>query len=303
MQNFNLEVQENQSRQRMDKFLVGALGKKYSRTFIRKLIDDERVLLNDELINAHHLVCAGDRVSVTIPEPEPLELLAQNLHLDILHEDPDVIVINKPYGLSVHPSGRKLKDTLVNGLLWHCRDLSGIGGVLRPGIVHRLDKDTTGILVAAKNDKAHINLSNQFKNRRVKRAYIALVRGIVQLDNGILDAPIARHSKDATKMAVSFVGDKKKTALTHYRVLRRFKDFTELELSLQTGRTHQIRVHTAHMGHPVLGDTLYGSGKGIARQALHAKTLGFFHPSTGKFMEFDSEIPGDMTELIRRGHI
>ncbi|MDP8298880.1 MAG: RluA family pseudouridine synthase, partial [Candidatus Tantalella remota] len=212
-------------------------------------------------------------------------------------------VINKRPGISAHPSGKDLTGTLVNALLYHCKDLSGIGGVYRPGIVHGLDKDTSGLLVVAKNDTAHKNLSGQFKNRTVKRKYIALVRGSVQLDNGRIDLPIARRKKDITKMGISFVDEKKKNAVTNYKVLRRFKDFTMLELSLETGRTHQIRVHLSHIGYPVLGDKMYGASRGLERHALHAKTLGFFHPSTMKLMEFDSEIPEDIERLINKGKL
>ncbi|MBL7158281.1 MAG: RluA family pseudouridine synthase [Candidatus Omnitrophica bacterium] len=303
MQNFNLKATKDDSKERLDKFLVDALGRKYSRTFVQKLIEGKNILVNNEPTSAHHRLSSGEEVRVKIPDPVKLKLEAEEMSLRVVYEDRDVIVINKPAGLSVHPSGKNLRHTLVNGLLAHCRDLSGIGGVLRPGIVHRLDKDTTGLLVVAKNDAAHINLSNQFKKRKVKRIYIALARGVVQLDNGIVDLPLKRHVRDVTKMAVSFVGDDKKKAVTLYKVIKRFKQFTELELSLQTGRTHQIRVHMAYIGHPLLGDRVYGAAKGMPRQALHAKTLGFFHPVMRKFLEFNSEIPDDMRELIERGII
>lgn len=289
--------------ERLDRFLVEALGKKFSRTFIKKLIDEENILVNGQSENAHHKVAEGEVVKVIIPEPKALEMKAEDIKLDIVYEDKDLLVLNKVPGISVHPVGSKLEGTLVNALLHHCKDLSGIGGVLRPGIVHRLDKDTSGLMVVAKSDRAHVNLSGQFRNRTTKRKYIALVKGIVQLDNGRIELPIARRKKDITKMGVSFVDEKKKNAITNYKVLKRFKDFCMLELMLETGRTHQIRVHLSHMGHPILGDRLYGSSKGMGRQALHAKTLGFFHPATKKFMEFDSPLPADMKELIERGRV
>jgi len=288
---------------RLDRYLVGRFENKYSRTFIKKLIDDDHVRVNGVIVNAHYKVTQGEVTKVTIPDPKPIKLEPEEILLQIVYEDNDLIVINKPSGISVHPAGPHLTGTLVNALLHHCKDLSGIGGKIRPGIVHRLDKDTSGLLVVAKNDKTHLNLSGQFKNRTIKKKYIALVKGIVQLDNGRIELPIARRKKDITKMGISFVDEKKKKAITNYKVLKRFKDFTLLELLLETGRTHQIRVHLSHIGHAVIGDKLYGSQKGMRRQALHAKSLGFYHPATKKFMEFDSDIPSDIKELIERGHI
>jgi 23S rRNA pseudouridine1911/1915/1917 synthase len=296
-------VEKGQEGKRLDKFLVEALGGRFSRTFIQKVIDAKNVRVNDECVSAHYRVCPGEKIKVAIPPPENLELKGENIPLDIVYEDKDLLVLNKTPGMSVHPVGAILTGTLVNALLAHCRDLSGIGGVLRPGIVHRLDKDTSGLLVVAKNDATHNNLAGQFRNRTVRRKYIALVKGIVQLDNGRIELPIARRKTDITKMGISFADEKKKKAVTNYRVLKRFKDFTMLELSLETGRTHQIRVHLSHLGHAILGDRLYGSARGLGRQALHAKTLGFFHPGTKKYMEFDSPLPSDMRELIERGYV
>ncbi|MBL7155583.1 MAG: RluA family pseudouridine synthase [Candidatus Omnitrophica bacterium] len=303
MEELERTVEKKEDSKRLDKFLVEALEKKFSRSFIKKLIDGNNVFVNGESQNAHYKVSEGEKIKIVIPEAKPLELKPENIPLDIAYEDEDVVVINKSPGISMHPTGAYLTGTLVNGLLYHCKDLSGIGGVLRPGIVHRLDKDTSGLLVAAKNDLAHINLSNQFRNRSVKRKYVALVKGIVEHDNGRIELPIARRKKDITKMGVSFVDEKKKNAITTYKVLKRFGDFTVLELSLQTGRTHQIRVHLSHIGHALIGDKMYGSPKGLSRQALHAKTLGFFHPTKKDFMEFTSELPEDMQGLINRGKI
>ena len=303
MKNLIFTVDERRSGKRLDKFLADIQQRRLSRTFVKKLIDDKNVTVNKETKNAHYKVLLGDIIEVHVPDPKPPELKPENIPLDILYEDEDLLVLNKTPGISMHPSGGILTGTLVNGLLYHVKDLSGIGGVGRPGIVHRLDKDTSGVLVVAKNDAAHVNLSNQFKNRKTKKRYVALVRGNVQLDNGRIELPIARRKKDVTKMGISFTDKKKKEAITNYKVLKRFKDFTVLELFLETGRTHQIRVHLSHIGHPIVGDKLYGSSKGLGRQALHAKTLGFFHPKTGKFMEFDTDLPKDMEELIERGRL
>ena len=289
--------------ERLDAFLVKALENEFSRTFIKRLIDDKQVLVSEKHTSAHYKLAGNEKIKVTIPDPKPLKLEGENIPLNIVYEDKDLLVINKPSGLSVHPAGPDHTGTLVNALIHHCRDLSGIGGVLRPGIVHRLDKETTGLLVVAKNDATHINLSGQFKNRTTKRKYIALVKGIVQLDNGRIEAPIARRKKDITKMGVSFADEKKKKAITNYSVTQRFQGFTMLEIVLETGRTHQIRVHLAYLGHPVVGDKLYGSPHGMERHALHAKTLGFYHPVTKKYMEFDSAIPEDIEALIRKGYI
>ena len=259
--------------------------------------------VGDSSQSAHYRVSEAESIEVRIPDPKVLELKPENIPLVIAYEDSELLVVNKDAGISAHPAGANLTGTLVSALLYHCKDLSGIGGVLRPGIVHRLDKGTSGLLVVAKTDAAHLNLAGQFKNRRVTRKYIALAGGIVQLDNGRIDLPIARRKKEITKMGVSFADEKRKSALTNYRVLKRFKDFTMLELILETGRTHQIRVHLSHIGHAIVGDRLYGSARGLGRQALHAKTLGFFHPSTKKFMEFDSPLPEDMQGLIERGRL
>jgi len=303
MEELNFKVDNRETPERLDKFLVGVLKGRFSRTFVKKLIDGGNVTMDGKDVNAHYKVTSGENVKVAIPAPKVLELKPENIPLDIVYEDKDLVVINKKPGISVHPASGIFTGTLVNALLYHTKDLSGIGGVLRPGIVHRLDKGTSGLLVVAKNDITHVNLSGQFKNRTTKRKYIALARGIVQLDNGRIELPLARRKKNVTKMGISFVDKNKKNAITNYKVLKRFKDFTKLELLLETGRTHQIRVHLAHIGHPIIGDRLYGSQKGMARQALHAKTLGFFHPATKKFMEFNSEIPQDMQGLINRGSI
>ncbi|MFH1593752.1 MAG: RluA family pseudouridine synthase [Candidatus Omnitrophota bacterium] len=303
VEELKISVDESYTGLRIDKFLVAALNMRFSRTFIRKLIDDQNVLVNEKFINAHYKVSQGESVEIRIPDPKSLELKPENIPILVVYEDRDVIVINKAAGISVHPSGSIITGTLVNALLYHCKNLSGVGGVLRPGIVHRLDKETSGLLIAAKHDKAHNALSDQFRNRTIKRVYIALVKGSVQLDNGRIELPIARRKKDITKMGVSFVDIKKKNAITNYKVMERLKGFTKLELVLETGRTHQIRVHLSHIGYPLIGDKLYGGPKGLDRHALHAKTLGFVHPTTKEPLEFDSELPDDMKGLIVRGHL
>lgn len=301
MQRYSFPVDKKNAGKRLDIFLVDSLKKKHSRSFIKKLIDKGLVVVNKNRTKVHHLVNFGEEVTIEIPSPEPLRLKPEKIELDILYEDSDLIVLNKPPGLVVHPAPGNYSGTLVNGLLYHCRDLSGIGGNLRPGIVHRLDKDTSGVIVVAKSEAAHKSLSEQFKRRKIKRIYVALVKGVVQLDNGIIELPIGRHPLDRKKMGIKFMESKE--ASTQYKVLKRFKDFTMLELKLGTGRTHQIRVHMSHLGYPLVGDETYGSAKGLARQALHAKTLGFVHPATEKYMEFDSKIPEDMQRVIDRGRL
>ena len=304
MRKLKFTVEDKSARMRLDRFLVRALGKEFSRTFIKKLINGGFVLVNGKNANAHRRVSAGDSTEVSIPPPEPAELIPEKIPFDIVYEDKDIMVIDKPAGLAVHPAGNSRGGTLVNALLYRSKDLSGIGGVLRPGIVHRLDRETSGLMVVAKTDAAHRNLSGQFKNRKVKKTYIALVMGCVQLDNGRIDLPLARKKTDVTRMGVSFTDEKKKRAVTGYKVLKRMKGFTVLEISLETGRTHQIRVHLTHEGYPLLGDRLYGSArKAMARQALHASKLGFYHPGTKKFMEFESRLPHDMQSLIDRGEL
>ncbi len=301
MQKYSFPVDRKNAGKRLDIFLVDSFKKKHSRSFVKKLIDKGLVVVNGNKAKAHHLVNFREEVTIEIPHPEPLCLKPEKMELDILYEDSDLIVLHKPPGLVVHPAPGNYSGTLVSGLLYHCEDLSGIGGSLRPGIVHRLDKDTSGVIVVAKSDAAHKSLSEQFKKRTIKRIYIALVKGVVQLDNGIIELPIGRHPLDRKKMGIKFV--KSKEANTQYKVLKRFKDFTMVELKLGTGRTHQIRVHMSHIGHPLMGDKTYGSAKGLARQALHAKVLGFVHPKTKEYMEFDSKIPLDMREVIDRGRL
>ena len=296
MEKYTIVVKERDRGMRLDKFLVLSLPCDISRSSIQRLIKESHVLVGGLPSKAHHNVVEREVVEVRIPEPVPSAIASEDIPLDIVYEDEDLLVANKPPGMVVHPAPGHYSGTLVNALLYHCKNLSGIGGVLRPGIVHRIDKGTSGLLVVAKNDSAHRGLAKQFKDRSIARTYVALVKGIIQHDNGVIELPIGRHRRDRKKMGVMFV--KSKSATTCYRVVKRYKDFTLLELRLKTGRTHQIRVHMAYLGNPILGDDKYGTKDLLRRPALHAKTLGFIHPRTREYAEFDSEIPKDMQDFM-----
>lgn len=289
MEDIKITVVE-EAGQRIDKILVKALTD-FSRTQIQMLIQDGHVLVNGKVIKASYKVEVNDEVMVHIPEPESTDILAEDIPLDIVYEDQDVIVVNKPTGMIVHPSAGIYKGTLVNALLYHCHDLSGINGVMRPGIVHRIDKETSGLLMVAKNDMAHASLSEQLQEHTVTRRYLALVHGLIPHEFGRIEAPIGRDPKDRQKMTCT---DKNaKDAITNFKVLERFKDMTLVECRLETGRTHQIRVHMQYIGHPVYGDPQYGLKRDDTTygQYLHAKILGFVHPRTGEEMYFESELP------------
>lgn len=276
-----------------------------SRSGAAKLCDEYSVSVNGDSQPKKYSVKCGDEIEILLPEPEPLEAQPENIPLDVVYEDGDLIVVNKPKGMVVHPAAGNYTGTLVNALLYHCKgSLSGINGVIRPGIVHRIDKNTSGLLVCAKNDKAHIGLAEQIKVHSMQRTYEALCQGNFKDDSGTVNAPLARHPIDRKRMAVVMNG---KEAITHYTVLERFGKYTHLRLNLETGRTHQIRVHMKSIGHPLLGDTLYGGGNTpfeqrysslMEEQTLHAKTLGFIHPITGENMMFDSELPEYFIKLI-----
>ncbi len=272
-----------------------------SRSQVQDLITRKKIRVNDQAVKPGYRLKKRDKIDLLLPEPRELELKAEAIPLEIIYEDEDLIVVNKPAGMIVHPAGKICSGTLVNALLYHCRgSLSGIGGVIRPGIIHRLDKDTSGLLVAAKNDFAHLELSRQIKNRQITKKYIALVEGEVRDELGIIEAPIGRSLRDRKKMAV-MGGEKSRSALTKFRVLKRFFHYTLLEVELYTGRTHQIRVHLSFIGYPVVGDKIYGRKKpelNIGRQALHSYILGFIHPSTQKYREFCAPLPEDLQELI-----
>lgn len=303
-----LTVPVGQAGLRLDVFVSRSLPGGFSRSYVQKLLTDGHVLVNGEKQKAGYRVREGDAVRVAMPPPEPARLVAEDIELPVLYEDHDILVIDKPRGMVVHPAPGHPRGTMVNALLARCPQLAGIGGVLRPGIVHRLDKDTTGIVVVAKNQEAHAALAGQLKARTMKREYLALVRGDPPRDRATVDAPLGRHPRRRVKIAVVAGG---RPAVTHFEVLERFGDCALLRVCLDTGRTHQIRVHMAHLGHPVVGDRLYGGGRGIpgvgdiVGQALHAGLLGFRHPRTGEYLEFTTPPPPDMSALVaglrRRG--
>jgi 23S rRNA pseudouridine1911/1915/1917 synthase len=291
------DITAGEAGRRLDKFLVERLPKTLSRACIQKLVRSGGITVGGRAVKAHHALRAGESVSVEIPRMIPAKLVPEDLPLDVVYEDESLLVIDKPGGMVVHPAPGNWSGTLANALASHCEKLSAVGGPAKPGIVHRIDKGTSGLLVAAKTDEAHRALARQFKNKTSRRVYVAVVKGVVQLDNGIIDLPIGRHVRDKMKMAVDFNSEKE--AVTRYHVLERFSDSTLVELVLATGRTHQIRVHMSHIGYPLLGDGKYGSADGLERPMLHAKLLGFSHPATGKYMEFTSPVPADMKRLIK----
>jgi 23S rRNA pseudouridine1911/1915/1917 synthase len=283
---------------RLDSFLATILPD-LSRSRLQSLIKEGQITVNGTAAKPSMELIGGEEIYLKIPEPEELQLIAEDLPLAIVYEDADIIVIDKPQGMVVHPAAGHDKGTLVNALLHHCKDLSGINGVIRPGIVHRIDKDTSGLLVAAKNDAAHTALSERWQEHDIKREYLAILHGVVAENAGIIDAPIGRHTRQRQKMAV--LPDKGRHAVTNYYVLERFKTYTYAKMELDTGRTHQIRVHMSHLGYPVAGDPLYGPRKNplnVAGQLLHAATLGFNHPRTGEYVEFKSEPPAYFQEVL-----
>ena len=294
-------VSEEQEDLRIDRYLSEAC-EELSRSYIQKLLKNQDVLVNGGPVKASYKVAAGDQIEVDVPEAVEPEIVAEEMDLDILYEDQDVILVNKPKGMVVHPAAGHYTGTLVNGLMAHCRDeLSGINGVMRPGIVHRIDMDTTGVIIACKNDLAHNSIATQLKEHSITRRYQAIVHGALKDDEGVIDEPIGRSPKDRKKMAVNY--NNGKSAVTHYKVLTRFKDFTHIECRLETGRTHQIRVHMASIGHPLLGDAVYGPAKcpyKLQGQTLHAGILGFVHPRTGEYMEFSAPLPEYFEELLRK---
>lgn len=288
---------EREIGQRLDSFSVEKLNQNYSRSFIQRLISEGCIRVNGRVAKPHYRLKPEDIVSVKIPVQTSVKILPENIPLDIVFEDKDLLVVNKPAGMVVHPGAGNYTQTLLNALLFHYPKLSKCGGNLRAGIVHRLDKDTSGVIVVAKTDSAFQSISEQFRNRQVKRRYIAFVKGNVELDEGVIDLPLSRHKRHRGKISVSY--ESKRRAVTYYKLIKRFDNFTMLELTPRTGRTHQIRVHLSFIGHPILGDLKYGGRTGlINRQALHAVGLGFCHPGLNKFIEFNSELPQDMKALI-----
>ncbi|MBQ6587853.1 MAG: RluA family pseudouridine synthase [Butyrivibrio sp.] len=298
---FEFLVTDEYDGMRIDK-LISELIDSLSRTYIKKLIDDKKVSCNGKVVKASFHVSENDEIVMEIPPVEIPQILPQDIPLDIIYEDDDVVVVNKPKDMVVHPAAGHYKDTLVNAIMYHCKDnLSGINGVMRPGIVHRIDKDTTGSVIICKNDNAHQSIAEQLKEHSINRVYHAICYGIIKEDEGDVTAPIGRSTTDRKKMAVVPGG---KYASTHYRVLKRFEEdgFTYIECKLQTGRTHQIRVHMSHIGHPLLGDEVYAPGRHSKfktnGQCLHAKTLGFIHPVNGQYIETDAPLPEYFNHLL-----
>ena len=283
---------------RIDSYLSNK-DNEISRVAVQRLIKNDKILVNGKSTKASYKVQENDNIKVEEEKPKEISLKPQDIPVEIIYEDKDIIVVNKPKGMVVHPANGNPDGTLVNSLMSICKDsLSGIGGEIRPGIVHRLDKDTSGVIVVAKNDKAHINLSEQIKNHKVEKTYIALVKGVVKANEATIDMPIGRSTKDRKKMAVTKTG---KNAITHFKVIKRFHNYTLLEVKIETGRTHQIRVHLSQIGYPIVGDTTYSNGKnewGIKGQCLHAKSLKFKHPITGKEMFLEAKMPEYFEEVI-----
>ena len=293
-------VEDNNLKKRLDSYIVDKI-QELSRTTVKRLIDEEKILVNGKKQKSSYRPEKGDCISIDTPKAHEIELEAQNIPVPVIYEDNDIIVVNKPKGMVVHPANGNPDGTLVNAILAMCKDsLSGIGGEIRPGIVHRLDKDTSGLLIVAKNDEAHIKMSKQIQDRQVTKKYIALVKGVISENEATIDLPIGRSTKDRKKMAVDAKG---KNAITHFKVLKRYNNYTLLELKIDTGRTHQIRVHMSYIGHPVVGDSVYSNGKnefGVEGQMLHARYLEFKHPITGEELKLEAPIPNYFEDVLQR---
>ena len=292
------QISELEKGERIDVFLAKSM-KETSRSNVQRLVAEGHATVNDKVVKTNYKLKEHDRIVVSIPEPQPLELMAENIPLTVVYEDEDIIVINKARGMVVHPATGNYSGTLVNALLEHCNDLSGINGVARPGIVHRLDKDTSGVMIAAKTDRAHIHLAEQIKEHTASRRYLTIVHGNIKEEQGVIKGPIGRHPSDRKKMAVTFVNSKE--AITNFRIVERFGAYTLVECKLLTGRTHQIRVHMAYIGHPVVGDPKYGPERNhfsIEGQALHSAELTIKHPVTGEKMVFTAALPEDMESIL-----
>ena len=293
---YSFVVDADDADDRIDKYLADTIDN-LSRSYIQKIIENGGVTVNSNSVKAKTIIREGDRIELLLPKARVPEIDAENIPIDILYEDEDILVVNKPKGMVVHPAAGHYSGTLVNALLYHCKDLSGINGVMRPGIVHRIDRNTTGSLIVCKNDMSHKSIAAQLKEHSIKRKYIAIVEGRIKED-GVIDKPIGRSSKDRKKMAVTMNG---KNAVTHFRVLSSSDKFSYIECRLETGRTHQIRVHMASIGHPLLGDDVYGHPvKGLEGQTLHAMTIGFVHPRNNEYIEVEAAIPEYFSELIRK---
>ena len=299
---FTAAPEEDEIGKRIDVY-IAEYKEELSRSRVQKLIENGLVTVNGKAVKSNYKLRKGDILEVEIPDPEPLEIEAENIPLDIIYEDKDVVIVNKPQGMVVHPAPGHYSGTLVNALMYHCgNELSGINGCMRPGIVHRIDMDTTGSLVICKNDKAHQSLSEQLKVHSIRRIYVAIVHGNIKEDSGTVNAPVGRHPTDRKKMSTHCKNGRE--AITHYKVLERFGDYTYIQCELETGRTHQIRVHMASIGHPLVGDEVYGPKKcpfkGLQGQTLHARTLGIIHPSTGEYLEVNAPLPEYFIELLDR---
>lgn len=294
-------VTEEEAGVRIDRYLSERCGE-ISRSYLQKLMKEQAVLVGNKAVKSNYKVSTGDIIELSIPEAVEPDIIPEEMELDILYEDKDIILINKPKGMVVHPAAGHYSGTLVNGLMAHCRsDLSGINGIMRPGIVHRIDMDTTGVLIVCKNDTAHNSIAGQLKVHTITRKYYTIVHGIIKEEEGTIRAPIGRHPVDRKKMSINEKNGKE--AITHYRVLERFRQFTYAECQLETGRTHQIRVHMASIGHPLLGDEVYGPAKCPFRlqgQTLHAGVLGIIHPKSGEYMEFTAPLPEYFEELLKK---
>lgn len=302
MQEYHFQISEELEGERIDKAL-SILMDSLSRSFISKLIKDGKVMIQQKAVKASYTVKTDDEVIFSLPPSVQPDIVAEDIPLDILYEDKDVIVINKPKGMVVHPAAGHYSGTLVNALMYHCgKDLSGINGVMRPGIVHRIDMDTTGSIIVCKNDIAHNHIAAQLKEHSITRKYHAICYGVLKEDSGTINKPIGRHPNDRKKMAVNEKNGKE--AITHYKVLERFKDYTYIECQLETGRTHQIRVHMSSIGHPLLGDEVYAPGRKhhfhLIGQTLHAKILGFQHPATNEYIETDAPLPEYFINLLNK---
>jgi len=298
---YEFYIDEDLQGTRLDMVLSLVL-EEVSRSYIQKLIERGNVSVNGIVADTKkYKVKMKDKINIVIPEPEVLNVTSENIPIDVVYEDEDILVVNKPKGMVVHPAAGNLSGTLVNAVLYHCDNLSSINGVIRPGIVHRIDKDTSGLLMIAKNDLAHSSLAEQLAAHTITRAYRAIVYNNFQNDEGAVNASIGRDPKNRLRMAVTQFNSRE--AITHYRVLERFGNFTYIEARLETGRTHQIRVHMAYINHPLLGDAVYGPKKktmGVETQMLHAKLLGFRHPRTGKYLEFDSKLPDEFKNILKK---
>ncbi len=301
MEKLSFIIDNLSSKIRIDKYLADNI-EDLTRSSIASLIEKSNVTVNGEVVSKNYKLRAGDKVEIEIPDPVEYKAEAENIPLDIVYEDDDLVVVNKPKGMVVHPAAGNYSGTLVNALLYHCKgNLSGINGIIRPGIVHRIDKNTSGLLIVAKNDKSHNHLAEQIKEHSFTREYEAVVVGNIKDDKGTVDAPIGRHHIDRKKMSVTEKNSK--NAVTHYEVIARYKGYTHIKCILETGRTHQIRVHMAYIGHPVSGDDVYGVKKEkviFTGQCLHARKIGFIHPSSGEYMEFTSELPDYFRDFLKK---